>query len=149
MYGSQWGSLSAACSLLKARYFYCKSHENSYQYYKLCDNFNQYYKLCDNFNQYYKSHENPYQVMQVTCAASERGMKSMVCYAIFLFGWLVRLLRPLTLIHQPTVIFYSCMLNSNIFSLILSKGEPMHGKPCLWWYGYDNINLPWLWTFAL
>ena len=57
-----------------------------------------------------------------------------VC-AIFLFGWLVRLLHPLTLFHQTTVIFYRCMLNSNIFSLILSKGEPMHGKPCLWWYG--------------
>ena len=24
---------------------------------------------------YYKSHENPYQVLQVTCAASERAMK--------------------------------------------------------------------------
>ena len=28
--------------------------------------------------QYYKSHENPYQVLQVTCAASERAMKSKV-----------------------------------------------------------------------
>ena len=27
---------------------------------------------------YYKSRENPYQVLQVTCAASERAMKSKV-----------------------------------------------------------------------
>ena len=27
---------------------------------------------------YYKSHENPYQVLQVTCAAYERAMKSEV-----------------------------------------------------------------------
>ena len=25
---------------------------------------------------YYKSHDNPYQVLQVTCAASEHAMKS-------------------------------------------------------------------------
>ena len=40
------------------RIFYCKSRENLYQY--------------------YKSHENPYQVLQVTRAASERAMKSKV-----------------------------------------------------------------------
>ena len=28
---------------------------------------------------YYKSRENPYQVLQVTCAASERAMKLKVC----------------------------------------------------------------------
>ena len=50
MYGSQWGSLAAACS------FYCKSRENPYQY--------------------YKSRENPYPVLQVTRAASERAMSS-------------------------------------------------------------------------
>ena len=60
MYGSQWGSLAAARSLL----FFTTSHDNPYQY--------------------YKSRENPYQVLQVTresvlqvtCAASERAMKS-------------------------------------------------------------------------
>ena len=35
---------------------------------------------------YYKSHENPYQVLQVTCAASERAMKSKVC--------MIKLLSP-------------------------------------------------------
>ena len=51
---------------LLAAFFYCKSHDNSYQYYKL--------------------HENLYQVLHVTwesisvtCAVSERGMKSMAC----------------------------------------------------------------------
>lgn len=29
------------------------------------------------------SHENPYQVLQLTCAASERGMKSMLCMRHF------------------------------------------------------------------
>ena len=54
MYGSQWGSLAAACSLQKA-YFYCKS--------------------CDNLYQYYKSGENQYQVLQVTCTVSECAVK--------------------------------------------------------------------------
>ena len=38
----------------------------------------QYYKSRENPYQYYKSHENLYQVLQVTCAASERAMKSKV-----------------------------------------------------------------------
>ena len=42
----------------KSHIFNCKSHENLYQY--------------------YKSRENPYQVLQVTHAASERAMKSRV-----------------------------------------------------------------------
>ena len=37
---------------------FCKSSKNPYQY--------------------YKSRENPYQVLQVTCAVSERAMKSKV-----------------------------------------------------------------------
>ena len=36
-----------------------------------------YYKSRENLYQYYKSCENPYQVVQVTCAASERAMKSL------------------------------------------------------------------------
>ena len=43
----------------KSRIFYYKSHENPYQY--------------------YKSRENLHQVLQVTCAVSERAMKSKVC----------------------------------------------------------------------
>ena len=44
---------------IKKRVFCCKSRENLYQY--------------------YKSHENPYQVLQVMCTASECAMKSKVC----------------------------------------------------------------------
>ena len=55
-----WESMGKPCSctlFIKSRI--CnKSHENPYQY--------------------YKSRENPYQVLQVTCAASERAMKSKV-----------------------------------------------------------------------
>ena len=32
-----------------------------------------------NLYQYYNSRENSYQVLQVTCTASERAMKSKVC----------------------------------------------------------------------
>ena len=59
MYGSQCGSL-ALHVVYKSRVFYCKSCNMS-------------------LYQYYKSHENPYQVLQVTCAASECAMKSKVC----------------------------------------------------------------------
>ena len=38
-----------------------------------------YYEPCENLYQYYnKSHENPYQVLQVTWAASECAMKSRI-----------------------------------------------------------------------
>ena len=37
-----------------------------------------YYKSCENLYQYWKSRENSYQVLQVTCAVSERAMKSKV-----------------------------------------------------------------------
>ena len=37
-----------------------------------------YKKSRENPYQYCKSRENPYQVLQVTCAASERAMKSKV-----------------------------------------------------------------------
>ena len=37
-----------------------------------------YYKSRENPYQYCKSRENPYQVLQVTCAMSERAMKSEV-----------------------------------------------------------------------
>ena len=56
-----WESMGKPCSctqFIKSRIFYSKSRENLYQY-------------C-------KSRENPYQVLQVTCAASERAMKSKV-----------------------------------------------------------------------
>ena len=58
-----WESMGKLCScmqFIKSRIFYCKSRENLYQY--------------------YKSHENPYQVLQVTItrAASEHAMKSKV-----------------------------------------------------------------------
>ena len=56
-----WESMGKPCSctqFIKSRIFYYKSCENPYQY-------------C-------KSRENPYQVLQVTCAASERAMKSKV-----------------------------------------------------------------------
>ena len=39
-----------------------------------------YCKLCENPYQHYKSYENLYQVLQVTCAASKRAMKSKVQY---------------------------------------------------------------------
>ena len=54
-----WESMGEALQLhavYKSRIFYCKSRKN----------------LC----QYYKSRENPYQVLQVTCA--EHAMKSKV-----------------------------------------------------------------------
>ena len=35
-----------------------------------------YYKSCKNLYQYYESCKNPYQVLQVTCTACERAMKS-------------------------------------------------------------------------
>ena len=57
-----WESMGKPCSctqFIKAVFFYYKSRDNLYQY--------------------YKSRENPYQVLQVTCAASERAMKSKVC----------------------------------------------------------------------
>ena len=50
-----WESMGKPCSCIKSRIFYCKSHDNY---------------------QYYKSHENLYQVLQVTRAASECAMKS-------------------------------------------------------------------------
>ena len=56
-----WESMGKPCSctqFIKSRIFYYKSRENPYQY-------------C-------KSRENLYQVLQVTCAASERAMKSKV-----------------------------------------------------------------------
>ena len=56
-----WESMGKPCSctqFIKSRILYYKSRENPYQY-------------C-------KSRENPYQVLQVTCAASERAMKSKV-----------------------------------------------------------------------
>ena len=53
IYGSQRGSLAAACSYTKP-YFY--------------------YKSCGNLYQYYKPHKNQYKV-QVTCAVSKRAMK--------------------------------------------------------------------------
>ena len=56
-----WESMGKPCScmqLIKSRIFYYKSRENPYQY-------------C-------KSRENLYQILQVTCAASERAMKSKV-----------------------------------------------------------------------
>jgi len=52
MYESQWGSLSAAC-----RFFFIASLMRI----RIST-----YKLCENLYQYYKSHENLYQVMQVT-----------------------------------------------------------------------------------
>lgn len=65
MYESQWGSLSAACS-----FFFIASlmtiRISTTSYMRIC------IRCC-------MSRENPYQVMQVTCAVSERGMKSMAC----------------------------------------------------------------------
>ena len=55
MYGSQWGSLAAAHNLLKA-IFSNTSHTRI---------------RISTASQYCKSHENPYQVLQVTFAASE------------------------------------------------------------------------------
>ena len=52
------GKPSSCTQFIKSRISYYKSRENPYQY-------------C-------KSRENPYQVLQVTCAASERAMKSKV-----------------------------------------------------------------------
>ena len=51
------GKPYSCTQLIKSRIFYSKSRENPYQY-------------C-------KSRENPYQVLQVTCAASERALKSV------------------------------------------------------------------------
>ena len=58
MYGSQRGSLAAA-AVLKRAIFLTASHT----------------RICISTN---KSRENPYQVLQVTHAASERAMKSRV-----------------------------------------------------------------------
>ena len=56
MYGSQWGRKPCSCiQFIKSRILDCKSRENPYQYYKSC--------------------ENPYQVLQVACTASERAME--------------------------------------------------------------------------
>ena len=66
-----WESMGKPCSctqFIKSRIFYYKSRENLYQY---C-------KSRENPYQYCKSRENPYQVLQVTCAVSERAMKSKV-----------------------------------------------------------------------
>ena len=52
--GKPWSCMQ----FIKSRIFYCKSRDNLYQYYKSC--------------------ENSYQVLQVTCAASEHAMKSKV-----------------------------------------------------------------------
>ena len=56
---SQRGSLEAAQSFWKTVFFYSKSSKNPYQYYKLS--------------------KNLYQVLQVTCAASECAVISKVC----------------------------------------------------------------------
>ena len=51
--------MGKACScmqFIKRHIFYCKSRENLYYY--------------------YNSRKNPYQVLQITCAASERAMGS-------------------------------------------------------------------------
>ena len=132
MYESQWGSLSAACRF----FIYCKSHENLYQYLQVMWEFVSVLQVTWEFVSGAPSHMRIHTrwCKSHVLRLNVEWNRWFVC-AIFLFGWLVRLLHPLTLFHQTTVIFYSCMLNSNIFSLILSKGEPMHGKPCLWWYG--------------
>ena len=56
-----WESVGKPCScmqFIKSCIFYCKSRKIPYQY--------------------YKSHENPYQVLQVTHTESEHAMKSKV-----------------------------------------------------------------------
>ena len=53
-------------AIYKKPYFYYKSRENLYQYYSHMRIRIRYCK-------------SPYQVLQVTCAASERAMKSKVC----------------------------------------------------------------------
>jgi len=62
---------------IKCRIFYCKSSENLYYH-------------------YYKSCENPYQVLQVTCAVSEHAMKSkVICMHHFSFWPTCKVASPI------------------------------------------------------
>ena len=92
MCGSHWGCLAA----YKKPFFYCKSRENLYQY--------------------YKSHQNPYQVLQVSV-----GIKTLLwtCSGGSDKGCMLALVNPPTNINNIT----------NCYTITISHEQPIPSLP--------------------
>ena len=93
-------------------------------YVRICISTTSYMRICIRCS---KSHENPYQVMQVTCAASERGMKSMVCVCHFPLWVTCKVASPIDTLSSD----YSNLLQLHVkFQYLFS--HPVKGWTYAW-----------------